>query len=77
MSMINRHFSLSCYKLQFSNLAFPNCFPEWQRHLIQLFFPPQPWKILNLKPYTFEIEEHCLVFMRYCNDALRPFDVAR
>ena len=32
---------------------------------------------LNLKPCTFEVEEHCTVFMRYCNDALCHFVVAR
>ena len=41
------------------------------------FFPPQPWKILNLKSCTFEVEKHCTVFIRHCNNALCHFDVAR
>ena len=40
-------------------------------------FPPQARKILNLKLCTFEVEEHCTVFMRYCNNALCHFDIAR
>ena len=42
-----------------------------------IFSSSTPRKILNLKLCTFEVEEHRTVFMRYCNNALCHFDVAR